>query len=125
MKVGYARVSTGIQNLDLQLDALKDYGCEEIFTDKISGANAKRQGLEDALRFVRTGDTLVVWRLELLGRNMQHLIRIVNDLNERSISFHSLQENITMDKASATGQLMFHLFAAFAEFKRDLIQESN
>ena len=105
MKVGYARVSTGIQNLDLQLDALKKHGCGEIFTDKISGAKDKRQGLEDALRFVRTGDTLVVWRLDRLGRNMQHLIKIVNDLNDQGISFHSLQENITMDKASATGQL--------------------
>ena len=74
MKVGYARVSTGIQNLDLQLDALREHGCEEIFTDKISGAKDKRQGLEEALRFVRSGDTIVVWRLDRLGRNMQHLI---------------------------------------------------
>lgn len=106
MKVGYARVSTGIQNLDLQLDALKEHGCEEIFTDKISGAKDKRQGLEDALRFVRTGDTIVVWRLDRLGRNMQHLIMIVKEHNDRGISFHSLQENITMDKASVTGQLL-------------------
>lgn len=113
MKVGYARFSIGIQNLDLQLDALKEHGCEEIFTDKISGAKYKRQGLEDTLRFVRSGDTIVVWRLDRLGRNMQHLIKIVNDLNDRGISFYSVQENITMDKASATGQLMFHLFAAF------------
>lgn len=91
MKVGYARVSTGVQNLDLQLDALKEHGCEEIFTDKISGAKDKRQGLEDALRFVRTGDAIVVWRLDRLGRNMQHLIKIVNDLNDRGISFHSLR----------------------------------
>ncbi|MDN9012474.1 recombinase family protein [Brevibacillus laterosporus] len=125
MRVGYARVSTAVQNLDLQLDSLKEYGCEEIFTDKASGAKDKRQGLEDALRFVRPSDTLVVWRLDRLGRNMQHLITIVNDLNERGISFHSLQENITMDKASATGQLMFHLFAAFAEFERNLIQERS
>lgn len=125
MKVGYARVSTGIQNLDLQLDALRSYGCEEIFTDKASGAKDKRQGLEDALRFVRPGDTLVVWRLDRLGRNMQHLIKTVNELNDRNISFHSLQENITMDRSSATGQLMFHLFAAFAEFERNLIQERS
>ncbi len=125
MKVGYARVSTNLQNLDMQLDALKEHGCEEVFTDKVSGAKDKRVGLDDALRFVRPGDTLVVWRLDRLGRNMQHLIKIVNDLNERGISFHSLQENITMDKASATGQLMFHLFAAFAEFERNLIQERS
>ncbi|MED0673709.1 recombinase family protein [Aneurinibacillus aneurinilyticus] len=125
MKVGYARVSTAVQNLDLQLDSLKEHGCEELFTDKASGAKDKRQGLEDALRFVRPDDTLVVWRLDRLGRNMQHLIKIVNNLNEKGISFHSLQENITMDKASATGQLMFHLFAAFAEFERNLIQERS
>jgi DNA invertase Pin-like site-specific DNA recombinase len=123
MKVGYARVSTGLQNLDLQLDALQSYGCKEIFTDKASGATDKRKGLEDALRFVRPGDTLVVWRLDRLGRNMNHLIKVVNDLNERGISFHSIQENITMDRTSATGQLLFHLFAAFAEFERNLIQE--
>lgn len=125
MKVGYARVSTGVQNLDLQLDALKSHGCDEILTDKISGSKEKRSGLEEALRFVRSGDTLVVWRLDRLGRNMQNLIKIVNDLNNRGISFHSLQENITMDKSSATGQLMFHLFAAFAEFERNLIQERS
>lgn len=125
MRVGYARVSTSVQNLDLQMDALHNHGCEEIFTDKVSGAKDKRTGLEEALRFVRPGDTLVVWRLDRLGRNMQHLIQIVNNLNERGISFHSLQENITMDKSSATGQLMFHLFAAFAEFERNLIQERS
>lgn len=125
MKVGYACVSTAIQNLDLQMDALHNHGCEEIFTDKVSRAKDKRPGLEEALRFVRPGDTLVVWRLDRLGRNMQHLIQIVNDLNEKGISFHSLQENITMDKSSATGQLMFHLFAAFAEFERNLIQERS
>lgn len=81
--------------------------------------------MEEALRFVHSGDTIVVWRLDRLGRNMQYLIKIVNDLNDRGISFHSLQENITMDKASATGQLMFHLFAALAEFERNLIQERS
>lgn len=125
MKIGYARVSTAVQNLDLQMDALQQYGCEEIFTDKVSGVKDKRVGLEEVLRFVRPGDTLVVWRLDRLGRNMQHLIQIVNDLNAKEISFHSLQENITMDKSSATGQLMFHLFAAFAEFERNLIQERS
>ncbi len=74
-----------------------------------------------AIDFVRSGDTLVVWRLDRLGRNMEDLISIVNRLNERGVSFHSLQENITMDKSSSTGQLMFHLFAAFAEFERNLI----
>jgi len=123
LKVGYARVSTGLQNLDLQNDSLHNFGCEKIFTDQVSGARGKRPGLESALEFVREGDTLVVWRLDRLGRNMEDLISIVNRLNERRIGFHSLQETITMDKTSSTGQLMFHLFAAFAEFERNLILE--
>lgn len=98
MKVGYARVSTGLQNLDLQQDSLMNFGCEKIFVDKISGIKTKREGLTEALNFVRKGDTLVVWRLDRLGRNMQELIQVVNDLNEKGISFYSLQENITMDK---------------------------
>ena len=123
MKIGYARVSTGLQNLDLQEDSLNNFGCEKIFTDHMSGAKSNRPGLEMAIDFVRSGDTLVVWRLDRLGRNMEDLISIVNRLNERGVSFHSLQENITMDKSSSTGQLMFHLFAAFAEFERNLILE--
>jgi len=82
MKVGYARVSTGLQNLDLQQDSLMNFGCEKIFVDKISGIKTKREGLTEALNFVRKGDTLVVWRLDRLGRNMQELIQVVNDLNE-------------------------------------------
>lgn len=125
LKIGYARVSTGLQNLDLQEDSLKKFGCEKIFTDYMSGAKNNRPGLETAIDFVRSGDTLVVWRLDRLGRNMEDLISIVNRLNERGVSFHSLQENITMDKSSSTGQLMFHLFAAFAEFERNLILERS
>lgn len=125
MKIGYARVSTGLQNLDLQEDSLKSEGCQKIFTDKISGAKSKRPGLENAIDFAREGDTIVVWRLDRLGRNMQDLITIVNQLNDRGISFYSIQENITMDKSSSTGQLMFHLFAAFAEFERNLILERS
>lgn len=125
LKIGYARVSTGLQNLDLQEDSLNKFGCEKIFTDHMSGAKSNRPGLETAIDFVRSGDTLVVWRLDRLGRNMEDLISIVNRLNERGVSFHSLQENITMDKSSSTGQLMFHLFAAFAEFERNLILERS
>ena len=125
LKVGYARVSTGLQNLDLQEDSLKKFGCEKIFTDYMSGTKSNRPGLEMAIDFVREGDTIVVWRLDRLGRNMEDLILIVNRLNERGVSFHSLQENITMDKSSSTGQLMFHLFAAFAEFERNLILERS
>lgn len=93
------------------------------FTDKISEAKSKRPGLENAIDFAREGDTIVVWWLDRLGRNMQDLITIVNQLSDRRISFYSIQENITMDKSSSTGQLMFHLFAAFAEFERNLILE--
>jgi DNA invertase Pin-like site-specific DNA recombinase len=120
LKIGYVRVSTVDQNLDLQIDALKAYGCDEIFEDKLSGIAGKRPGLEKALQYVRPGDSLVVWRLDRLGRTMHHLIQIVN---EQGVSFYSVQENITMDRSSATGQLMFHLFASFAEFERNLIRE--
>lgn len=125
MKIGYARVSTGLQNLDLQEDSLKKHGCDKIFTDHISGAKSKRPGLENAIEFAREGDTIVVWRLDRLGRNMEDLISVVNRLNNQGVSFHSLQENITMDKSSSTGQLIFHLFAAFAEFERNLILERS
>lgn len=125
MKIGYARVSTGLQNLDLQEDSLTSEGCQKIFTDKVSGAKSKRPGLDNAIAFARKGDTIVVWRLDRLGRNMQDLITIVNQLNDRGVSFYSIQENITMDKSSSTGQLMFHLFAAFAEFERNLILERS
>ena len=125
LKIVYARVSTGLQNLDLQMDKLKEYGCEKIFTDNISGAKSKRPGLDSVIEFARSGDTVVVWRLDRLGRNMQDLINLVNELNKRGISFYSIEENITMNKSSSTGQLLFHLFAAFAEFERNLILERS
>lgn len=125
MKIGYARVSTGLQNLDLQEDRLNQYGCEKIFSDHMSGSKSKRPGLDKAIEFARAGDTIVVWRLDRLGRNMEDLITLVNELNNRGVSFHSLEENITMDKSSSTGQLLFHLFAAFAEFERNLILERS
>jgi len=125
LNIGYARVSTGLQNLDLQEDSLKKYGCEKIFTDHLSGSKSKRPGLEAAIEYARAGDKIVVWRLDRLGRNMEDLISLVNQLNEQGVSFHSTQENITMDKSSSTGQLIFHLFAAFAEFERNLILERS
>lgn len=125
MKIGYARVSTGLQNLNLQEDRLNAYGCEKIFSDHISGSKSKRPGLDKAIEFARSGDTIVAWRLDRLGRNMEDLITLVNELNGRGVSFHSLEENITMDKSSSTGQLLFHLFAAFAEFERNLILERS
>jgi DNA invertase Pin-like site-specific DNA recombinase len=125
LKIGYARVSTGLQNLDLQEDRLNQYGCEKIFSDHMSGSKSKRPGLDKAIEFARSGDKIVVWRLDRLGRNMEDLITLVNELNNRGVSFHSLEENITMDKSSSTGQLLFHLFAAFAVFERNLILERS
>ena len=125
MKIGYARVSTGLQNLNLQEDRLKHMVVKKIFNDHMSGSKSKRPGLDKAIEFARSGDTIVVWRLDRLGRNMEDLITLVNELNERGVSFHSLEENITMDKSSSTGQLLFHLFAAFAEFERNLILERS
>ena len=121
MKIGYARVSTGDQNLDMQVDALNKIECDKIFTDKMSGARSDRPGLEEAMKFMREGDTLIVWRLDRLGRSLQHLIKVINDLNENGKFFMSLQENI--DSKSTGGKLIFHIFAALAEFERDLIRE--
>ena len=121
MKIGYARVSTVDQHLRMQEDALKSAGCEEIYTDVVSGVKAQRPGLEKALDYLREGDTLVVWKLDRLGRSIQHLIQTVNTLQEKKISFKSLLENI--DTFTSGGKLIFHIFSALAEFERDLIQE--
>jgi DNA invertase Pin-like site-specific DNA recombinase len=121
MKVGYARVSTHEQNLDLQEDALKQAGCGRICSDQVSGAASERPGLQDALDYVREGDTLVVWRLDRLGRSLKHLIETVTALEERGISFQSVQESI--DTTTSGGRLVFHIFGALAEFERNLIQE--
>lgn len=121
MKVGYARVSTHEQNLSLQNDELKKSGCTEIFTDKISGSKSERPGLQKALDFLREGDSLVVWRLDRLGRSLKHLIEVITLLEERRIGFTSLQESI--DTTTSGGKLIFHIFGALAEFERNLIRE--
>jgi DNA invertase Pin-like site-specific DNA recombinase len=121
MHIGYARVSTAEQNLHLQEDALKRAGCEKIFVDEVSGALAKRPGLEKLRDVLRSGDTLVVWRLDRLGRSLRDLLDWVHALEEQGIEFKSLQEAI--DTASPSGKLTFHLFAALAEFERNLIRE--
>jgi len=121
MKVGYARVSTEDQNLHMQEDALKNAGCEEIYTDIASGSKSQRPGLDKALAYIREGDTLVVWKLDRLGRSIQHLIQTMTLLEERKISFKCLQESI--DTATSGGKLIFHIFSALAEFERDLIRE--
>ena len=121
MKVGYARVSTVDQNLDMQMDALKKENCKKIFQDHASGVKSNRDGLERALDFMRGGDTLVVWKLDRLGRSLKHLIDIINLLNEKGMYFKSLQENI--DTSSSGGNLIFHVFGALAEFERDMISD--
>jgi DNA invertase Pin-like site-specific DNA recombinase len=123
MLIGYARVSTNEQNLDLQRDALKKAGVSDkhIFTDKITGTKEARKGLEQALSHLREGDTFVVWRLDRLGRSLKHLIETVNSLRAQGVAFQSITENI--DTATATGQLVFHIFGALAEFERNLIKE--
>ena len=121
MKIGYARVSTDDQDLALQEDALKQAGCAKIFQDKVSGAKVQRPGLTEALEYLRQGDTLVVWRLDRLGRSLKHLIDTVAWLEERDIGLISLQESI--DTTTSGGRLVFHLFGALSEFERNLIRE--
>jgi len=119
--IGYARVSTTEQHLHLQQDALNAAGCLKIFTDTISGAKAERKGLTEALNYIRDGDTLVVWRLDRLGRSLKDLIERITELNNRNIGFKSLTEQI--DTTTSGGKHIFHIFGALAEFERDIITE--
>lgn len=121
LRIGYARVSTADQTLEPQLDALRQAGCAEIYSEHVSGAKAERRELALALRTLRKGDTLVVCSLDRLGRSLPHLIETVNDLAKRAVRFESLREQI--DTGSAAGALIFHLFASFAEFERTLLVE--
>jgi DNA invertase Pin-like site-specific DNA recombinase len=119
--IGYARVSTPDQKLSLQHDALKRAGCERLFDDQASGARTDRPGLADALAYLRAGDTLVVWKLDRLGRSMSHLIEKIGELAARGIGFRSLTENI--DTTTPGGMLVFNIFGSLAQFERDLIRE--
>src|SRR3982751_1156174 len=121
MLVGYARVSTSEQTLDLQKDALEKIGCTKIYSDVVSGSKAERKGLQEALEYVREGDTLVVWRLDRLGRSLKHLIETITKLNNRKVGFQSMTENI--DTTTSGGKLVFHIFGALAEFERDIIKD--
>ena len=121
MLIGYARVSTDDQDLSLQRDALNASGCTRIFTDTMSGAKAERPGLSAALDHCRAGDTVVVWRLDRLGRSLTNLIELMTALEEKEIGFKSLSEQI--DTTTSGGKLVFHIFGALAEFERELIRE--
>jgi len=122
-RIGYARVSTDDQNLDLQFDALHKAGIGDdcLYSDTASGKDAERKELAACLKALREGDTLVVWRLDRLGRSLPDLVRIVGELEQKGVSFESLTEKI--ETSSAAGKLVFHVFAALAEFERNLIRE--
>ena len=121
MKIGYVRVSKQEQNEELQIDALKEAGCDKWFLDKMTGSKAERKGLTEALAYLRPGDTFVVWKLDRAGRSLTHLIELLKGLKERGIEFISLTEQI--DTTTPGGKLIFHLMGALAEFERDLIRE--
>jgi DNA invertase Pin-like site-specific DNA recombinase len=121
MLIGYGRISTKEQNIDLQKDALTAARCEKFFFDVASGAKSRRPELDKLKEQLRKGDTLIVWRLDRLGRSVKDLVEWVNWLESRGIGFKSLQENI--DTTTSTGKLIFHVFASIAEFERNLIQE--
>ncbi|WBO60265.1 MULTISPECIES: recombinase family protein [unclassified Acidocella] len=120
-RIGYARVSTDDQHLDLQRDALTQAGCGVIYEEAASGKNAARPELEQCRKALRAGDTLVVWRLDRLGRSLPDLVQIVAELEQQGVGFESLAEKI--ETGSAAGKLVFHVFAALAEFERGLIRE--
>ena len=121
LRLGYARVSTDDQDMALQLDALAKVQCDRVYSEKVSSGKASRPQLEECLRTLRRGDVLTVWRLDRLGRSMAELVAIVNDLASRGVTFESLTERI--ETSSASGKLIFHVFAALAEFERNLIRE--
>lgn len=119
--IGYARVSTQDQNLELQAEALEKAGCKKIFDDKISGNKAERPGLSKALEMLREGDTFVVWKLDRLGRSVKHLVEFVGGLHKKGIQFKSLTDNI--DTKTSSGRFFFHVMASLAEMERDLTVE--
>jgi DNA invertase Pin-like site-specific DNA recombinase len=121
-RIGYARVSTLDQSLSMQIQELETAQCVKVFHDKVSGSKGDRPGLDKCLKSLKSGDTLVVWRLDRLGRSMQHLVSIVTKLKERDIAFKSLTDG-DIDTSTASGELIFNIFSALAQFERELIRE--
>src|SRR5260370_13539272 len=121
MKVGCVRVTKQEEHEAVQIDALKEARCEKWFVEKMTGSKAERKGLDEALAYVRPGDTFVVWKLDRAGRSLTHLMELLKGLQERGIEFISLTEQI--DTTTSGGKLIFHLMGALAEFERDLIRE--
>ena len=121
MLIGYARVSTIDQNLDLQIDELKKAGCETIYTDKITGTKFDRPNLNELKKILRKGDIVVVWKLDRMGRGLRDLINLMKEFEDKEVGFKSLTEGI--DTTTSTGKLIFHIFGALAEFERNLIRE--
>jgi len=125
MKFGYARISTKEQNIELQMDALKKAGCEEIFYEAVSGVKTERVELNRLLSILRKGDVLVIWKLDRLGRSLKHLVSLVHEFIEKGIRLQSLNNSIDTTTTTTTteGRLVFNIFACLAEFERDLIRE--
>ena len=121
MKIGYARISRPEQNINLQVDALEKEGCDQIFRDVSTGRKQERKGLEDAINYSRQGDTIIVWKLDRLGRSIKNLIEMMRLFSDKNVGFKSLQENI--DTSTPGGRLIFHMFSALAEFEHDLLME--
>lgn len=121
MRIGYARVSTKEQSFDMQVDALREARCEKIYTEAVSGARAERLELNELLRNVRSGDVLVIWKLDRLGRSLKHLVELVGTLMEKGVGLQSLHDSV--DTTTPHGRFTFNIFASLAEFERDLIRE--
>ncbi len=121
MQIGYARVSTRKQNLEMQIRALEDAGCQQIYQEQASGARADRPELVRMLAQLRKGDTLVVWKIDRIGRSLRHLVNLIDELQQQGVGFHSLSDQI--NTTTAQGRLVFNIFASLAEFERELISE--
>lgn len=121
MQIGYARVSTKKQNLEMQIDALKNAGCQLVYEEQASGAKEERPELQRMLGQLRAGDTVVVWKIDRIGRSLKHLVNLIAELHQRGVGFHSLSDSI--NTTTAQGRLVFNIFASLAEFERELISE--